>query len=392
MAQLRGAVHGGVESARTTVLDSSVIDIALSLIVSDDSALVRERAASLLGEALRSGGGGEIPAAEGDALAVLARAAARDDSPLVRCAASTALADALTGDESAANALTFSPGGIAELAQALDGDIMNNNTGTGSGGGATRAAALLLVRGGAQAVTAALEDSLFFTALSNVLANQAHVLGLTLAYANLSKEEGGQYTIPIFPGKEKKEDDALDALAALRALVIPDAGKAAAVEVGIPASLCAHLIHPKQSVRCAAIGALAALSLHIPGALACLGDGRVLPAVLIPQLLYNQGIDGATVRGAIKTICLLPKGRAAFFSAAINEKSASGSWMRALCSILPAKDVARDLVAMAKSSPHISEKERNAIRIGITTLEETEIGLKALEDVPGSEEIRKRFS
>ena len=371
-------MNGAVESSRAVALEGSAVDIARSLVETDDSPLVRARAASLLGEAARGGGGGDPSAVDGDALAVLARSAARDESPVVRVAAATALADALTCDESAAASFALAPGGIAELAEAMH---IGNGDAT-AGEPATRAAALLLVRGGSNAVAFALSESNLFAALAEVLNTRADVAGLTDAYAKLG-DDGGVYQPTLSP-VTWESDYALSALAALRALVVSDEGKVAAVVVGVAAPLCAHLIHPNAAVRCAAAGVLAAVTLHIPAALACLGDGRALPLVMLPQLSV-AGVSGATFRAATQTLCMLPAVRAAFFATAAGADE--GTWMRSLVAVLPCADSARDLVAMARS-PFAGDRERGAAREGIKVLEERETGVAALDDVAGSETVR----
>ncbi len=374
--QLRGAVHGASEAARGAALGSSLVDITLSLIVGDESALVRSRAAALIGEILRGGGGGEPVAIDGDSLAVIARAAARDEDASVRASASAALADALTGDESSPMWFSLSPGGVTHLAEAVALD--------GGHGHASRVASLMLTRGGERAVAAALEEPALMASLSDVLAARADELGLAAAYNDIGAEGGAWREGAAGAGSSLNAlvDPSLDALSAVRALVFPDAGKAMALAAGIAGPLCAHLIHPSAVIRCAAAGALAAFALHIPAAHACLGDGAALPAALLPQLSVG-GATGAAVRGAVRAVCALPAGRAAFFSSAVS----NAEWMASLISVLPVRDSARDLVAMARS-PHAGGAEQTAARRALLGLESLSGGLDALDDVPGSDGVR----
>lgn len=335
-AQVRGAVHGASESARDVALRSGVVDVALSLLVRDDDELVRTRAAALAGDLLRGGGAGDSAMfVSGGGLAAVAVAACSDEAASVRAAAAEALADAFRGDALTVSAFAAEPGAVAALADAV----------RVAGGGALRAAALFVSRGGDAAVASSLiEGAPLLVAIIDWLAATAHARGIADSFAR-----GVEVNLLGLDFEAAPADAVLDALAALRSLCVPAAGKEAAFAANAHTAIAPFLGSKYAAVITAAAGVLSSLCIHLPALRALidshnLNGGPLVCGVLLPIL---KSVAHPTLlvaaRSLLRAVASLPDGRSTAFAAAIARDA-----IRDLVRVLPTVDAARDLVDIAK--------------------------------------------
>jgi hypothetical protein len=260
---------------------SYLTEICLQLLMESPAAVVRARAARVLGGMVRVDAGAERLAERtdaGDGAFTIAATAARDEDGAVRAAAAAALRQFCElAPRVAAAALARAPSALADVAESV---------GVGGGEDAVRAlAGACATHEGAMAALGA-GSPLF--ALVGYLRE-----GATGAAA-------------------------LPALAALRALCAPDRGKADAVAAGVPAVVAPLLRDGAPTVRAAAATTLAIMAPHLDALQAFL-DGPVgegpgaLASALLPLLLEGSAV-GAAAAGAAAAMGDSAGGRAALIA------------------------------------------------------------------------------
>jgi hypothetical protein len=332
-------------------VSGSLTEICLQLLLEDADALVRERAARVLGGlAAHSLEGSARLAAltrEGSGALALAGACAGDAALGVQRACAAALrCFAECGGREAPRVLAGAPAALEHLAQGVARG--------GAGEEGVRAlAAACAVEGGA---AAALGCPSVVPALVDFLAE-------AVAEAAAAAPAPARRHAPLPPHAEPPP---LPALAALRDLCVLDAGKAAALAAGAPGPVAAALAHASPLVASAAACALAIMAQHLPalqafldGPPGCADGPGALAAALLPLLLAPATRMAA--RPAVQTACSSARGRAAVLAWALGEGPEA---VRALVRCCPSPANARDLLA-ALASPASDGTLRAAALAGL---------------------------
>jgi hypothetical protein len=333
-------------------VNASLTEICLLLLRDAPDALVRERAARVLGGLVRvQEGSARLAArtAEGGGALALAEGAAQDGALGVRRACAGALRSfAEWGGREAPRVLAGAPAALELLAQGVQGG------GCGEEGVRALAAAVALAEGAAAALAGG---------APTVVPALVGFLAAETAAALAGGGGGGGGGAPLRPAAAPPaphlEPPSLPALAALRDLCIPDAGKAAALAAGAPAPVAASLAHPSPLVRAAAATALALMAQHLAALKAFLGGGAgggageeeaqedgpsALAARLLPLLLAPATAMAAAP--AVQTVCGSARGRGAALAWALGEGAQA---MRALARCCPTPATASDLLAILRA-------------------------------------------
>lgn len=323
-------------------VESSLTEVALLLVRGDGDALVRVRAAKVIGHLVKVREGSERLGKltkEGDGVFSLAEGASRDEDEGVRRACAGALVSYVEwGGREALVVLGSAPTALGDLADALL---------IGCGDDAMR------VLAGACSIH---EGNLATLSCPNALPNIATYLaglgeGLPPVWGEGEGGEGGSgegASPPFIPPPPHLQPPALPALRALRALSSLDRGKPAAFDAGAVPPIAAHLAHPHPMVRAAAAETMAVLSTHQNALQAFLdGPGGEGPggiaASLMPLILQESTRVAGVV--AIRACCDSVRGRGAILAEALGR---GPQCMRVLCKGLKGA-LAKDLVDVIKT-------------------------------------------